>query len=269
MLIKTVFSAGISELPNLNLMGEQFWGFCLLLFSNSSPNPFPLESFSTWIFSLFMHPPSGLKNWQSDLGLLCGDEDALAKGYLLDSYNCSIDWLRSSCRVLTKYRHSETADYNPWVKRPELRQFLTSKASGSWQGGGEWATQEDEMEPMANLVSIVLIFSSYFERFQKSCHLSVICSVFSIVWICLYFACLQKSCHLSACKFTPFPTKDWGETNLLLEPPCPWPYCHITYNILTLHIEELLILSSAHWTFNILKETDTCPSFNNNHQVLS
>ena len=167
MLIKTVFSAGISELPNLNLMGEQFWGFCLLLFSNSSPNPFPLESFSTWIFSLFMHPPSGLKNWQSDLGLLCGDEDALAKGYLLDSYNCSIDWLRSSCRVLTKYRHSETADYNPWVKRPELRQFLTSKASGSWQGGGEWATQEDEMEPMANLVSIVLIFLHILSVFKN------------------------------------------------------------------------------------------------------
>ena len=168
MLIKTVFSAGISELPNLNLMGEQFWGFCLLLFSNSSPNPFPLESFSTWIFSLFMHPPSGLKNWKSDLGLLCGDEDALAKGYLLDSYNCSIDWLRSSCRVLTKYRHSETADYNPWVKRPELRQFLTSKASGSWQGGGEWATQEDEMEPMANLVSIVLIFLHILSVFKNS-----------------------------------------------------------------------------------------------------
>ena len=28
-----------------------------------------------------------------------------------DSSNCSIDWLWSSCWVLTKYRHSETADY--------------------------------------------------------------------------------------------------------------------------------------------------------------
>ena len=187
MLIKTVFSAGISELPNLNLMGEQFWGFCLLLFSNSSPNPFPLESFSTWIFSLFMEPPTGLKNWKSN-SLWWNDEDASPKGYLLDSYNCSIDWLRSSCRVLTKYRHSETADYNPWVKRPELRQFLTSKASGSWQGGGEWATQEDEMEPMANLVSIVLIFL-YFVSLQRNLAIFLLSALF------LYFVFLQKSCH--------------------------------------------------------------------------
>ena len=147
-----------------------WWGSNFEDFVSSSfpiPAPILFHSFSTWIFSLFMHPPSGLKNWQSDLGLLCGDEDASAKGYLLDSYNCSIDWLRSSCRVLTKYRHSETADYNPWVKRPELRQFLTSKAAGSWQGGGEWATQEDEMEPMANLVSIVLIFSHILSVFKN------------------------------------------------------------------------------------------------------
>ena len=44
---------------------------------------------------------------------------------MLDSYNCSIDWLSSSCPVLTKYRHSETVDYNPWVKRPKLSQFFT------------------------------------------------------------------------------------------------------------------------------------------------
>ena len=54
---------------------------------------------------------------------------------MLDSYNCSIDWLSSSCPVLTKYRHSETVDYNPWVKRPKLRQFLTRKAGGSRQVG--------------------------------------------------------------------------------------------------------------------------------------
>ena len=54
---------------------------------------------------------------------------------MLDSYNCSIDWLSSSCPVLTKYRHSETVDYNPWVKRPKLRQFLTWKAGGSRQVG--------------------------------------------------------------------------------------------------------------------------------------
>ena len=59
-------------------------------------------------------------------------------GSFLDSYNnYSIDWLRSSCWVLTKYRHSEPADYIPWVKRPELRQFLTSKAAGLWHPRGK------------------------------------------------------------------------------------------------------------------------------------
>ena len=51
-------------------------------------------------------------------------------GSFLASYNCSIGRLRSSCWVLTKYRHSETSDYNPWVKRPKLSQFLTLRGDG-------------------------------------------------------------------------------------------------------------------------------------------
>ena len=52
-------------------------------------------------------------------------------GSFLASYNCSIGRLRSSCWVLTKYRHSETGDYNPWVKRPKLSQFLTLRGDDS------------------------------------------------------------------------------------------------------------------------------------------
>ena len=51
-------------------------------------------------------------------------------GSFLASYNCSIGRLRSGCWVLTKYRHSETGDYNPWVKRPKLSQFLTLRGDG-------------------------------------------------------------------------------------------------------------------------------------------
>ena len=88
-------------------------------------NPFLLEN----LFTSFVQPLDRscttrfylwLENWKSYLGLLFDDEDAdLAKGYLPDSYNCSIGWLRSSCRVLTKYRHSETADYNPGGSRDQ------------------------------------------------------------------------------------------------------------------------------------------------------
>ena len=119
-----VFSAGTSESPNLNLMAAILRIFLSSSFSNFNPNLFPLFH-SLWCCPVeFLIMVGKMK--------ICQTWPMLET---LDSYNCSIDWLSSSCPVLTKYRHSETVDYNPWVKRPKLRQFLTWKAGGSRQVG--------------------------------------------------------------------------------------------------------------------------------------
>ena len=117
---------------------------------------------------------------------------------MLDSYNCSIDWLSSSCPVLTKYRHSETVDYNPWVKRPKLRQFLTWKAGGSRQVGQKppKKVKWDKAE-------------SFQPRFWSS---------IMFFYMSFRIASIRNNILVGRCQVVQ-PAK----------PICPGPCCHLTY----------------------------------------
>ena len=106
--------AGATELPNLNLMAaiSRILSPLLLQFST---HPFLLQK-SFLIYSASGNLPRiefiGIERnrRRSELIFFSKPRWWRCQGNG-DSSNCSIDWLWSSCWVLTKYRHSETADY--------------------------------------------------------------------------------------------------------------------------------------------------------------
>ena len=93
---------------------QQFRGFCLLFFYNFQLILFYFKHLSSYIQPPAICPELSLlvkknRRW-SELMLFSKLRWWRCQGNG-DSSNCSIDWIWSSCWVLTKYRHSETADY--------------------------------------------------------------------------------------------------------------------------------------------------------------